>query len=153
MNRILGLLILVSLARCQPQNRLAGFLDFLGNIPRFLPRPSITIERIEKDEGIEERSGRVQEDEIRLLNSISDAKNNIEYCDKTAPSNTLQEVLENISDLTIFAELVEFADVTDELYKADGVTVVAPSNQAFNKLDSEVMKKLSADKEVAKQMA
>ena len=208
MNRILCLLILASLTSCQPQNRLAGILDFLGNIPRnlprhplipaprsdknienekndtsaeeveadnaqppnfiraglnvvdgtvkggsrivggvlnifgniprLLPRPSITIERVEKDEGIEERSGRVQNEEIRLLNSTKDAKDTTEYCDNTAPTNTLSVVLANTSDFSTFAELVEFADVTDELYKANGVTVVALSS----KLDSGVMKKL-----------
>merc|ERR1712013_649584 len=171
MNRILGLILLASHVSCQPQNRLAGILDFLGNIPRslpshpfipvprsdqnieeevkdlkteeiapqqppnfiraglnvvvggvldifgnipkLLPRPSITIERVEKEEGIEERSGRVQEDEIRLTNSVSDVKESTKYCDHTATTNNLQEVLKNISEFSTFAELVVFADVTE----------------------------------------
>jgi len=219
MNRILGLILLASHVSCQPQNRLAGILDFLGNIPRslpshpfipvprsdqnieeevkdlkteeiapqqppnfiraglnvvdgtvqggsrivggvldifgnipkLLPRPSITIERVEKEEGIEERSGRVQEDEIRLANSVSDAKESTKYCDKTATTNTLQEVLKNISDFSTFAELVEFADVTEEIYREYGVTVLAPSDQAFNKLDKQIVKELFDDKAVAQQ--
>merc|ERR1712013_62152 len=221
MNRILGLILLAIHVSSQPQNRLAGILDFLGNIPRslpshpfipvprsdqnieeeekdlkteaeeiapqqppnfiraglnvvdgtvqggsrivggvlnifgnipkLLPRPSITIERVEKEEGIEERSGRVQEDEIRLTNSVSDVKESTKYCDHTATTNNLQEVLKNISEFSTFAELVVFADVTEEIYREYGVTVLAPSDVAFNKLDKQIVKELFDDKAVAQQ--
>ena len=58
----------------------------------------------------------------------------------------------NTSDFSSFLDLVEFADVKHIVTKDDGVTVLAPNNQAFNKIDSNILEELYGDKEQAKKV-
>jgi len=127
-----------------------GVFNFFGNIPKLLPRPTISVQRIEEKDSIEVRNGRVQEDEVVLANSWSSSKQVNNYCGVEAPASGLVEVLANISHFSRFVDLIEFADVNEDLTRENGVTVLAPNNAAIDKLEDDVVEKLFGDPKLAK---
>ena len=96
---------------------------------------------------------RVEEDYdvVMLENSEIDIVLETNYCGVKVPASTLLEVMANISHFSTFLNLVEFADVESELSWDGGVTVLAPHNKAFDKLDMSIVEMLFSDQDLAKQ--
>ena len=130
-------------------SRIVGdVFKFIGDIPRNLPRPSITITRVTKDEVVEERSGRAEKDDD-FIEEQQQVANVI--CETESPNTSLIEMVGNISYLTIFHDLLVVAEVEKEFGEDDVLTVLAPNNDAFVNLEDVNLRKLRKDKESAKQ--
>ena len=132
-----------------------GVFNFFGNIPKIFPRPTVSFERVENKDDIEVRNGSVEEgDDVAMLeNSEIDLVLESSYCGVKVPASSLVEVIRNISHFSIFLDLVEFSDVESELSRDGGVTVLAPDNHAFAKLDMSRVDMLFSDQDLAKQVS
>ena len=116
---------------------------------------TVLFERVENIDDIEDRNGRVEEDDdVEMLeNSEIDLVLESSYCGVKIPASSLVEIIANISHFSIFLDLVEFADVESELSRDGGVTVLAPDNQAFDKLDISRVEILFSNQDLAKQVS
>lgn len=55
-----------------------------------------------------------------------------------SPEDNVVEVIQNSDEHTIFASLLEEADKVQELKNEESVTVIAPTDEAFEKMDKNV---------------
>lgn len=61
------------------------------------------------------------------------------------PKGSLYSIISSTPDLSIFGKLIDETDLRSELAFNGPFTMFAPSNEAFNKLDSEAMTFLTSD--------
>ena len=79
--------------------------------------------------------------------SLEDGKVRFFNVDKVLfpPRGSLYSIISSTPDLSIFGKIVDGTDLRSELAFNGPFTVFAPSNEAFNKLDSEAMTFLTTD--------
>ncbi|KAM9318839.1 periostin, osteoblast specific factor b isoform 2-T2 [Pholidichthys leucotaenia] len=68
----------------------------------------------------------------------------------SAVGNTIQDVIEIDDDLTTLDGVAQTAGLLEKLGQAGHFTLFAPTNEAFEKLGSDVLERLQSDKEVLK---
>ncbi|GLD53490.1 periostin-like isoform X1, partial [Lates japonicus] len=68
----------------------------------------------------------------------------------SAVGNTIQDVIEVDDDLTTLSDVAQNAGLLDKLGQPGHYTLFAPTNDAFEKLGSDVLERLQGDKEVLK---
>uniref|UniRef100_A0A665VBJ7 Periostin-like n=1 Tax=Echeneis naucrates TaxID=173247 RepID=A0A665VBJ7_ECHNA len=68
----------------------------------------------------------------------------------SAVGNTIQDTIEVDDDLTTLSDLAQNAGLLEKLGMPGHYTLFAPTNEAFDKLGSDVLERLQSDKEVLK---
>ncbi|XP_023265891.1 periostin-like isoform X2 [Seriola lalandi dorsalis] len=68
----------------------------------------------------------------------------------SAVGNTIQDTVEVDDDLTTLSDLAQNSGLLDKLGQPGHYTLFAPTNEAFEKLGSDVLERLQSDKEVLK---
>ncbi|XP_022604618.1 periostin-like isoform X1 [Seriola dumerili] len=68
----------------------------------------------------------------------------------SALGNTIQDTVEVDDDLTTLSDLAQSSGLLDKLGQPGHYTLFAPTNEAFEKLGSDVLERLQSDKEVLK---
>ncbi|KAJ8368557.1 hypothetical protein SKAU_G00085850 [Synaphobranchus kaupii] len=68
----------------------------------------------------------------------------------TAAGNTIQDVIEVDDDLSSLNSIATASGLIDKLGEPGQYTLFAPTNDAFDKMDSDVLERLMSDKEVLK---
>jgi len=108
--------------------------------------PPVQVQPQQNEEIVEEKLG-VDEEDINEENTLKELGPQ-EFCQqKSSSNNSAETVIWDLQNLSIFAQILQNSNITDQDESGTPVTILVPNNSAFKKLDKQIIEDIMEDVE------